>query len=377
MVDKINNNRGFTNDELISLFKDLKVFDDANEDIIKMLGLVDGKLGNSLSQVSMNELTLLLIRLQVDVWDSNNIKIISRALNNKKSLNSMNISFYMNNLSLENYVRMIMLDLGLKPHLSGFELFKDAVLCLLSNNEGNIGFGRNIYTKLGEVYNINAFNVERSLRTLVNSAYSNHFDNDVCKYVYGFRDKITVVECIRLVVSYIRFNLKNNNILLDVNSYGYNYCGGDDAVLIKSKVLNSSRELEIEIDKLLNDLGISYKIVGFYYLNDAILHTLANGDLGGYMEFSNYLASTYNTTRYSVDRCIRYAISKCRENMQETLFNGSVNDIVKFMSKYGSAFIPSEFIAVFCEYIRLVVDDNIVDEYRKSNQIQALKKIKK
>lgn len=381
-------NRAFTSEELLSLLKELKVSKVNDEEFVQSLKKMDGKLGNSDNQQSMCELVLLLLKLDVDVWDKDNLKIIGNAVDNKKAIVSdkvnrkvLNLSFYKENMDIETYVRMIMLDLGLKPYLSGFELFKDAVLYLLSNDGNCLGWVRDVYPALGEMHGIKYFNVERALRTAIASASLEHYDNDVCRCVYGFRKKVTVVECICLVIDYIKFDLKKNNMLFDVNASNYCYYGGRDAIELKSNLISSSVYLKDEVSKLLNHLGIVSKIDGYWYLQDAILYVLTNDCVGNYLVFYDYLASLYGTNGKNVERSIRYAISKWRGQCSlitpEQLQSNEVPDVIKFIYKYEHDGITSEFISMVAEYIRLTVDKSVLEQYKKENQISILKKVKK
>ena len=111
-------------------------------------------------------------------------------MDNKKNNKNFNLSFYKKNIDIETYVRMVLLDLGLKPCLSGFEFLKDIILHLISNDGNSLGLIKDVYPVLGSKYGIKYFNIERCIRTSIKSALLDHYDNDICNYVYNFRNKI-------------------------------------------------------------------------------------------------------------------------------------------------------------------------------------------
>lgn len=388
-MDKYNiNNRAFTSEELLSLLKELKVSKVNDEECIKNLKNLDGKLGNPDNQQSMRELAMLLLNFDVDVWNENNLKIIGKFINNKKVIinnkknnKNFNLSFYKENIDIETYIRMVLLDLGLKPYLSGFEFLKDIILYLMRNDGNSLGLVKDVYPVLGEKYGIKYFNIERCLRTSIKSAILNHYDNEVCNFVYNLKDKITVGEYIYLVMNYIKHDLKERNVLFDINETDYCYCGSNKAMELKSNLIGTSDELEDLVSKLINSFGIFPKINGYYYLKYAILYFLNNDSIGNYLSFCDYLASIYDTSGKNVERNIRYAVGKCRTLYstitKEEFQSNLVPDVIKFVYNYENETITSEFISLVAEYIKLTVNKGILDEYTKENQVSLVKRLKK
>lgn len=357
--------RPFTSEELYFLLSklgvNLEINEDNKEDFKRFFNKFDGMFGNPVDKQSMLDFTWLLLKLQIDIWDSKNHQIIEEAIYNKKKL-SFEKEFGVENIGLNIYIKILMLELGFKPYFVGFEVFKDCILYLL-NKEEVPGWTKVTYPILGKRHNLDAKQVERAIRGMLDVACSKHYDNEICKYIYGAKEHITNAECLSLVTEYVKVNYNEKFI---------------EQYFSKNNTIDSMEHLEETINIMLNNLGIS-KNKGYYYLNEIIMYVLANGCNISWIELYSYIGSKYSTDSNRVERCIRFAISHSKEKYKKYV-NGELNiedasEIEKFIYKYSSAYTSSEFISLIVEYIKLVTDKSVIDNYKK--EIVPVKILKK
>ncbi len=121
----------------------------------------------------------------------------------------------MENDSMINYRKIteILLKLGVKPKMSGFEYLRDATVLQYENSEMKL---MDIYKKVAEKHNAKPGSVEKNIRNAITAAFNvgglltiNEFYNTV---MYDNTEKYTNLELITLICEIINFYNTQNLI---------------------------------------------------------------------------------------------------------------------------------------------------------------------
>lgn len=119
-----------------------------------------------------------------------------------------------------------------------------------------------------------------------------------------------------------------------------------------SEINISEKEMTEKITELMHEIGIPAKIIGYYYLRDAIIQAIKNPSAlqGITKELYPTIAKTYGATSSRVERAIRHAIEvawkKGDVNVLREYFSNTVSD-------YRRQPTNSEFIALISDKFRL------------------------
>lgn len=109
--------------------------------------------------------------------------------------------------------------------------------------------------------------------------------------------------------------------------------------------IETNMALEININKILKDLGIPLNLCGYNYLKEAISLCLSDFEKSSMVTKILYpeIAQTYSSNACKVEHGIRHAI--------QVAWNGEQTDLMKKLFKYKPK--NSEFIALVTDYIKL------------------------
>lgn len=358
------NNRSLTDEELYSLLKKLNVSSQfIGKDYLEFVEKVNqlnSTFGNPYDKQSMIDLTWFLLSLGVDIWDTDNRRIIEDAVYNKKELkeDKLEVDDSNNKEQLKLYIRKLMFDLGFKPSLNGFDIFFDAVL-YLSEQDDIANLGKFIYPKLSEKYNLSIAAIERRLRTLITNAELKSFDSEICDVFYCFNKKVTVIKGLRLVTGYVKANF------------------------VPSHEKNNINNIDIEkmVSSAVSSLGIYPSVRGYQYLIDAVLYILKTDGVVSWLKLYRDIGEPYGVVYTNVESNINFAINMSSERYKQIVLgrvdSEQVSEVEKFVYRYTTTFTNSEFISFLVEYIKLNVDKSILDDYKNQKEIDVLKKVRK
>ena len=131
---------------------------------------------------------------------------------------------------------------------------------------------------------------------------------------------------------------------------------GDQVNLTKSTAVRTVKTVEVEVTKMIQQMGVPAHVKGYQYLRDAIVSVIKEVSLLGAVTKELYpmIAKKYNTTPSRVERAIRHAIELAWDRGN-----------IEFMNKFFGYTINvdrgkptnSEFIAMVADKLR--ISDNI------------------
>ena len=105
-----------------------------------------------------------------------------------------------------------------------------------------------------------------------------------------------------------------------------------------------------KIFNCLNELGVTFNLIGREYLETAILMVLERGKISVTKELYVGIAEKHNTTPSRVERAIRHSIEVCVDNTDiETMEKYFGNTI----SAYTGKTVNSSFIYGIAKYIKV------------------------
>lgn len=111
-----------------------------------------------------------------------------------------------------------------------------------------------------------------------------------------------------------------------------------------------------KIFNCLNELGITFNLIGREYLETAILMVLEKGKVSVTKELYPVIAEKHNTTASRVERAIRHSIEVCVDNTDpETIEKYFGNTISAYTGKAAN----SSFIYGIAKYIKVFENEVI------------------
>ena len=138
---------------------------------------------------------------------------------NSKSYDLLNESttkyIYNKNNNAEIEVTNAMHDIGIPAHIKGYQYLRDAIMCVMKDNEALIGVTKQLYPDIAKKYNTTASRVERSIRHAIGMAWDRG-KVDTLQNMFGYtinvdRGKPTNSEFIAMIADKLR--LETNVIL--------------------------------------------------------------------------------------------------------------------------------------------------------------------
>jgi len=359
-------NRKLYSDELYFLLEKLGVVGNfpgsKDEKFIQLYRKSDGIYGDPTNSKSMFNLIYLLTSLGVNVYDSKNWQIIKEAIYQKEKLEELYLKKPQTGIVYESPIEQYitskpeltpiketilktMNDLGFDKNHKGYFPFADCVLYLLQNEELS-SLKDTLYPFLESKYKMHLQKIDYNIRRMINFRKQKEPNTEVSHYVYQGRDRIKNLECLYLVVEYIKqsnLNQKNDS---------------------KSKEI----PIEEEIAKIFHQLGIYSKSKGYQYLMDSILYLLNTTESITCMEIYQYIANKHCKTSISVEKAMRQTISNSVKRFEtlSKIDQKQVPDIFYYIYKDYKKPSNFKFICLILEYI----SENIK---RNENNIPNLK----
>lgn len=222
-----------------------------------------------------------------------------------------------NNIDLEIYIRKIMHELGFKPNLMGYEVFKDAIISILEN-EGKLGSVK-LYKDLGEKRGISGARIERELRNLVQTRVKKQ--NDLSGFVFRNEDTLVLSECLALVAEYIRITMNKDN------------------------------DLDKKISHVAYSVGIPFSSKGYIYFKDAMKELISNSSIPKLEVLYYIIGNKHSSTINGVERCIRHAIEVASNEHPK-------NEISNYLYQNNRHLTNSEFLSLTLDYTKLIDKSN-------------------
>ena len=235
-----------------------------------------------------------------------------------------------NNIDLEIYIRKIMHELGFKPNLMGYEVFKDAIISILEN-EGKLGSVK-LYKDLGEKRGISGARIERELRNLVQTRVKKQ--NDLSGFIFRNEDTLVLSECLALVAEYIRITMNKDN------------------------------DLDKKISHVAYSVGIPFSSKGYIYFKDAMKELISNSSIPKLEVLYYIIGNKHSSTINGVERCIRHAIEVASNEHPK-------NEISNYLYQNNRHLTNSEFLSLTLDYTKLIDKSNektIYDTINISNE---------
>lgn len=352
-----NNDRFLYGEEIISLLKRLNVITSdmskIETKILVILKSFKGHFGNPYDRNSMENLFLLLEKFNVDLSSDKNKKILYEFIFNKsngkkvvsklnddslfKKINKRDASFK----DIDNYVSLLVLELGFKPSNMGFVLFKEGVIYFY-HNFSKIKSIKDVYLYLGNKYSVDEKFIERIIRQNLKSAKDNHFDNEVSRYIYGTKVSKSVANLLLNTISFI--NSQDEFIVLRENKG------------VLGELLSEQKELDNIIEIVLDKLNVSDKLVGYNYLVDLIHYVFVEEvNTLSWIKLYQKIANKYNKSISSVERDIRFLIDS-------SYFRKDDEEISKYVYGKQKRVSISQFVSNVIDYIKLLNIKNNMDE---------------
>ena len=201
---------------------------------------------------------------------------------------------------LEKKIATMLRNLGIPYHLVGYQYLCSAILLCIEDFTLISNTTKNLYLYIAEKYKTTPLCIRRAIYYAIEVAWQ---ENDSMKSIFGNKRKPKDLEFIATIVD--EFSPK--------------------------------QELEKKIETTLRNLGIPYYLVGYQYLQSAILLHIEDCTLIQSItkEFYPCIAKKHKTKSFSVERAIRYAIEVAWQK----------NDSMKSMFKFrDSRPANSEFI---------------------------------
>ena len=118
-------------------------------------------------------------------------------------------------IKMFNNITKVLLDLGFKPMMKGFDYLREAILIYINKDKRHI-FYKDIYPEIAQKYNVSSGSVERYLRIIIKDAYQSGGllgINEYYKYVIiDDQNIITASEIVAIIAEIVEFNkAKINN----------------------------------------------------------------------------------------------------------------------------------------------------------------------
>jgi len=115
------------------------------------------------------------------------------------------------NSNVEIEVTNAMHDIGIPAHVKGHQYLRDAIMCVMKDNEALIGVTKQLYPDIAKKYNTTASRVERSIRHAIEMAWDRG-KIDTLQNMFGYtinveRGKPTNSEFIALVADKLRLEM--------------------------------------------------------------------------------------------------------------------------------------------------------------------------
>lgn len=115
------------------------------------------------------------------------------------------------NSNVEIEVTNAMHDIGIPAHIKGYQYLRDAIMCVMKDNEALIGVTKQLYPDIAKKYNTTASRVERSIRHAIEMAWDRG-KVDTLQNMFGYtisveRGKPTNSEFIAMVADKLRLEM--------------------------------------------------------------------------------------------------------------------------------------------------------------------------
>ena len=150
------------------------------------------------------ELEVLAKRIKDVIAESQNYKENIVAESKVKYIANKN-----NNVEIE--VTNAMHNIGIPAHVKGYQYLRDAIMCVMKDNEALIGVTKQLYPDIAKKYNTTATRVERSIRHAIEMAWDRG-KVETLQDVFGYtislsKGKPTNSEFIALVADKLRLEM--------------------------------------------------------------------------------------------------------------------------------------------------------------------------
>lgn len=109
-------------------------------------------------------------------------------------------------ISIEGAVTEIMLNLGVPPHIAGYQYTREAIIQIINNSKGANSLSRVIYPAVAEKYNTTPQKVERSIRNAIDNAWERLQNKPHTEALDIFKKKPTNLEFISAIADRVRIN---------------------------------------------------------------------------------------------------------------------------------------------------------------------------
>lgn len=161
-------------------------------------------LGASCFMLKPFELEVLAKRIKDVIAESQNYKENIVAESKVKYIANKN-----NNVEIE--VTNAMHNIGIPAHVKGYQYLRDAIMCVMKDNEALIGVTKQLYPDIAKKYNTTATRVERSIRHAIEMAWDRG-KVETLQDVFGYtislsKGKPTNSEFIALVADKLRLEM--------------------------------------------------------------------------------------------------------------------------------------------------------------------------
>ena len=345
------NNRRLYSDELYFLLQRLGVVGNfpgsKDSEFIKLYRNSDGIYGDPTNVKSMFNLIYLLTSLGVNVYDSKNWQIIKEAIYQKQKLEDLYFTVPKTNIVYENTMKQqetsvtemanlkeivvkTMDELGFDSNNIGYYLFADCVLYLLQKKDST-SLNDSLYPFLEKKYKMEFRKIDYNIRKMIKARKPQSLDTEVSHYVYKEQKNIKNLECLYLVVEYI----KQKDVYTETNNK------------------TSTNQSEFDISKMFHQLGIYPNIIGCQYLKDAIFYLINTNEPITCMELYQYIANEHGKTVVSVEKAMRQAIANGLNHFQKLSFTDQtqIPDIGNYIYKEKNKISNFDFIRLMLEYL--------------------------
>ena len=109
-----------------------------------------------------------------------------------------------------NMITEVLISIGLKPHLSGFNYFKTAIYKTIKDESLLTAVTKELYPAVADIYDVEPSNIESSMRHVIRVAWkdSKHARNEINKYGYNMKlnERPSNSRFISILSNYLRLN---------------------------------------------------------------------------------------------------------------------------------------------------------------------------
>ena len=142
----------------------------------------------------------------------------SKIYENNKVSESVEKYVASKNVNVEIKVTNAMHDVGIPAHVKGYQYLRDAIICVMKDNEALIGITKQLYPMLAKKFKTTPSRVERAIRHAIEVAW-NRGEIAVHDKIFGYtvnsnKGKPTNSEFIALIADKIRLECKNTGSLV-------------------------------------------------------------------------------------------------------------------------------------------------------------------